>query len=421
MRVRKTFWVLLILLLISYLAGKQLEYFLLDRLIYTILVVILIAWFWARTSLNGLIFNRLARSFRKETGEIFEERFRIENNSRYLKSWIEIVDHSQLPGNHGSRIMAWVGKNELRNYSAYTMLKQRGKYNLFPTIVKSGDPFGLFEIEKQITTQQTLIVIPHHDKIFSFPLPAGYLPGGKSIRKKTTAITPHAAGIREHLPGDSLNRIHWKKTAQRGILISKEFEEDPQSDVWIIVDSQISAHSTTKQAEDENENNPLWSFKQKGTYKIPQSSFEYAVSIAATLADYFIRKGQGVGFHSYGKTSTILPPEKGYRQYQKIVETLAFVQADGDCSIETGVTGHVQQILPGSLVILIGTELSDGIVPAAEYFKLRRIAPFVIILDNNTFLSDINNIPHIEFELEHIGIANKVIKFGDLLPDKLQN
>ena len=421
MRIRKTFWVLLGLLIISYLAGRQFEYYLINRIIYSIIVLIIIAWLWTRTSLNGISFRRWARSNRKETGEIFEERFRIENDSRFLKSWIEIIDKSQLPGNNGSRIMAWVGKNELRNYSAYTSLIIRGKYNLFPTMIKSGDPFGLFEISKIISEQNTLLVLPHHYKIHHFALPIGYLPGGKSIRKKTTAITPHAAGIREYSPGDSLNRIHWKKTAQKGRLISKEFEEDPQSDVWIILDSQSSAHIKAEQIVETKHDGPLWSMKQKTVYQLPKDTYEYAVCIAATLVDYFIRKGQGVGFHNNGKNSYVIPPEKGHRQYQKIVETLAFVKADGEQSLEASVTGHVQHILPGSLVIIISTNLSDGIVTSSEYFKLRKISPCAIILDGNSFSENAVSSKDDISTLNLMGIANKKIQFGDEIREKLQD
>ena len=421
MRIKRTFWVLLVLLIISFLAGRQFEYYLINRIIYSIIVLIIIAWIWTRTSLNGIEFKRWTRSNRKETGEVFEERFRIENNSRYLKSWIEIIDQSQLPGNNGSRIMAWVGKNELRNYSAYTALNKRGKYNLFPTVVKSGDPFGLFEISRELTNQNTLLVLPLHYKIHHFPLPAGYLPGGKSIRKKTTAITPHAAGIREYLPGDSLNRIHWKKTAQRGVLISKEFEEDPQSDVWIILDSQSSAHVSAEQVVENKQDGPLWSIKQKSVYQIPKDTYEYAVCIASTLVDYFIRKGQGVGFHNNGKNSYVIPPEKGHRQFQKIVETLAFLKADGEQPLEASVTGHVQHILPGSLVIIISTNISEGIITSSEYFKLRKISPFTIVVDGNTFSENGLCETDIDTALNHLGIANKKIQYGDDIRAKLQD
>ena len=41
-------------------------------------------------------------------------------------------------------------------------------------MIKSGDPFGLFEISKEISEQNTLLVLPHHYKIHHFALPIGY-------------------------------------------------------------------------------------------------------------------------------------------------------------------------------------------------------------------------------------------------------
>ncbi|MBI9049518.1 MAG: DUF58 domain-containing protein [Anaerolineaceae bacterium] len=420
MKIRKTFWVFLFILLIAYLAGKQFEFQLINKLIYAILVQIIIAWFWARMSLNGIKFKRSARSYRKETGEIFEERFRVENASKYLKSWIELIDQSDLPGNNGSRIMAWIGRRELRNYSAYTLLTKRGKYNLCPTSVKSGDPFGFFEKSMAVDEPQSLLVLPVGYKICHFPLPVGYLPGGKSIRKKTTAITPHASGIREYLPGDSLNRIHWKKSAQRGHLISKEFEEDPQSDVWIILDSQRIAHTNVIEEEIKTIDGPLWSMKKNSAYSLPCDTYEYAVSIAATLSDYFIRIGQGVGFHNYGKQSLLIPPEKGYRQLQKILETLAFVNADGENSLIATITGYIQQITPGSLVIIISTQLSDGLDLTAAYLKLRKISPYYLLLENSTFTDKIESNPDIRVEFQKMGVANKSICFGDSISSILE-
>ena len=35
-----------------------------------------------------------------------------------------------------------------------------------------------------------------------------------------------------------MRRIHWPTTARRGQLIVKEFEQDPQAEVWIFLDAQ---------------------------------------------------------------------------------------------------------------------------------------------------------------------------------------
>ena len=51
-------------------------------------------------------------------------------------------------------------------------------------------------------------------------------------------------GVREYVDGDPLNRIHWMSTARRDRLMVKEFELDPQSDVWIFLDAEREVQST---------------------------------------------------------------------------------------------------------------------------------------------------------------------------------
>ncbi len=420
MKVRKTFWVIIGLLVIFLAAGRQFQYQLLNKVVYVLLVLILISWIWTRFSLTGIQFSRKARSLRKETGQVFEERLRLENKSAFFKSWIEIIDHSKLPGQNGSRIMAWVGRGELRHYSSYTLLTHRGKFLLSPTEIKSGDPFGLFEKTVTLESNQSLLVLPIQFKIHNFSLPPGYLPGGKSIRRRTAAITPHAAGIREYLPGDSMNRIHWKKTAQRGMLITKEFEEDPQSDIWIILDSHVLSHSKTMQDAPIPKADRFWSIKEKSTYQLPMDSYEYAVSTVATIADYFIRIGQGVGFRDIGKNSLILPPEKGYRQLEKIMESLAFIAADGEQSMETGVLSHMSQIFPGSLVILIGTDRSTGLERSAESLKLRKIHPVFILMDSDSFTGEKRTVSSNAALLKQMGVIATTIHYKDSIADHLE-
>ncbi len=58
------------------------------------------------------------------------------------------------------------------------------------------------------------------------------------IRQRSADVTPHAAGVREYVPGDPMKRIHWPSTAHKGRLMVKEFEQDPQADIWIFLDAQ---------------------------------------------------------------------------------------------------------------------------------------------------------------------------------------
>jgi uncharacterized protein (DUF58 family) len=80
---------------------------------------------------------------------------------------------------------------------------------------------------------------------------------------------------------------------------------------------------------------------------------EYSVSITASLAHYFLRQRRAVGYASAGQTIHHSPAERSERQEAKILETLAFVEANGKLSIAELVAAQASQLPQGSSVILI--------------------------------------------------------------------
>ncbi len=51
--------------------------------------------------------------------------------------------------------------------------------------------------------------------------------------------------LRKYLPGDSLNTIHWRATAKRGHLVTKEYEIERIQEIYVVVDaSRLSARSS---------------------------------------------------------------------------------------------------------------------------------------------------------------------------------
>ncbi len=104
-------------------------------------------------------------------------------------------------------------------------------------------------MRKVITARDTLVILPMTFPIAIFPPPPGLLPGGKAIRQRTFDVTPHAAEVREYVPGDPMKRIHWPSTAHRGQFMVKEFEQDPQADIWLFLDAYRPVHSSMPEPE----------------------------------------------------------------------------------------------------------------------------------------------------------------------------
>ncbi len=355
------------------------------RLIYVSVLLIVVSWAWAYISVRGLTLRRHARGFRQQLGEVFEERFEVINRYAFIRVWLEIRDESDLPGSSGSRVFSWIGGKEQRTYTSYTLLTQRGEYCLGPTIIYSGDPFGLFAFHRDYTSDQTVLVMPYFVDLSEFPFPPGLLTGGKALRRKTPETTPQSAGVREYAPGDALSRIHWPTTARRDRFMVKEFEQDPQADVWVFLDAQQGVHFSAEEKTDAPKVEKFWLWKQKYKFSLPANTFEYAASVAASVANYFIKQGQGVAFVSSGQMHTALPAERGDRQVTKILETLAFLKGEGELPLLGLVEAQMANVARGSVAVLITPSADEAVAIAADALAQRRIKPVVILIDPVSF------------------------------------
>jgi len=355
-----------------------------SRFLYLGILLGVGAWVWTHWAASGLHLYRVARTQRANMGEIFEEKFEILNNSRIIVPWVEILNQSEIPFVSGSRLLTLMNRHQKRTYVARSWLTRRGSFQLGPTRITTGDPFGLFSLSKEIVSAQTVLVLPQIFEIQSFLFPLGLLPGGQAIRKKSMEITPYAAGVREYVHGDAMKRIHWPTSVRRNQLMVKEFEQEPQTEIWLYLDSQKDVHSE-KPYQYEDESVELMFFGRRLNFQMPPSTIEYSISITASLAHYFIAQRRAVGYVSAGQAFTVHSAEKGQRQEAKILETLAFVNADGIMSISALVAAQASQLSQGSSVILITPTIRPDLLIAVEDLQRRHLRPVVVLLNAETF------------------------------------
>ena len=354
------------------------------RLTLAGVMIVIVSWVWTRTSLSNIRLSRSARSLKASVGDVLEENFEIINPTFLPKLWVEVANETLLPSATGSRLVTWLYGHQRRFYLARTWLIQRGAFKLGPTILRSGDPFGLFNVKKEFPPEKSIVVLPMILNITDFPSPPGLLPGGKAIQRKSHDITPHASGVREYVHGDPIKSIHWVSTARRNRLMVKEFEQDPQAEVWLVLDTQSGIHS---QLPFEQKFDWLDGviFRKKPQFEIPPSTLEYGVTIASSLAHYFILKRKAVGLVSAGKVFTIISAERSDRQESKILETLAFVTDSGKLSLAE-VIGAQSKFLPvGSSVILITPSIKPDVALAVDELQRRNLHPMVILMMVDTF------------------------------------
>jgi uncharacterized protein (DUF58 family) len=353
------------------------------RLSYLWAGLLMVSWLMSRLSLRGVKLRRTARALRSQVGQVFEEYYELQNNSRWPRLWIEVHDGSRLPGAHGSHVITLIGGRESRTYLARTRLVQRGVFALGPTTLVSGDLFGLFPVSRTIPNQDSVLVYPMLVEVRGFPNPPGLLPGGEALRRRTPQITSNAAGVREYAPGDPLNRIHWVSTARRDRLMVKEFELDPLADVWIFVDAARSVQAAKPYQLPEFDPRDFW--RKRFQYEIPPSTLEYSVTAAASLARYYLQRGRSVGLAYADQALRILPSDRGGRQLGKILEALALVQAEGEMPLQALVEAQARHLPRGSTAILITPSPSESVYRTIDLLVRRGLRPVVVLVDAATF------------------------------------
>jgi uncharacterized protein (DUF58 family) len=399
--------VVLALLVLSLIAGIATGGTLYYRLALFWILLFFGSWLWSSLSIRSLSFNRSARTLRAQVGQIFEERFEVQNLNRFPRLWLEIRDQSTLPGSDGSRVITMLRGKQDRSYMARVRLVRRGVFPLGPTVIATGDLFGLFPVERKFGETDSLLVYPMMVDVRGFPNPPGLLPGGEALRRRTHQVTPNAAGVRDYSTGDPLNRIHWLSTARRGRLIVKEFELDPLADVWIFFDAEAQVQAALPQPELEMHSRDLWAHSAK--IPLPPSTEEYGISAAASLVRDYLRRGRAVGFVSAGQHLTLISPDRGGRQLGKILEALALTRAEGKLPLRALIETQVKHMVRGSTVVLITPSSSKQVALTVDFLLQRGLKPIVVSLDAATFGGQ-QGVGQLADSILMLGVPHRVVK-----------
>lgn len=375
---RNALWLLISVLLLTGLFTGQSVFF---NLAYLFFGLIILSLLWSWFAVLGVRIARRTRSRRSQVGRNFVEEFAVRNRTLLPKLWLEIRDHSDLPGHRASYVVPTLMPRRSHEWTIETPSVVRGEFQLGPMTVISGDPFGLFLTPRRIEATERILVYPATVPISTMRLPQGILTGGEAQRRLTQNITTNAAGVRDYVPGDSINRVHWKSTARRGKIIVKEFEIDPVVDIWLFVD--FSSESLYEEA-------TVQRVGQTGTIipgsqAIPPSTEEYSAIIAASLASHFIDAERAIGFAAYTPAREVYHPDRGHRQLTRILEALAVARSFSEHSLKEMLTLETTHVTRGATLILITSSVETNWISALQGISRRGIRPFCIHIDPTSF------------------------------------
>jgi uncharacterized protein (DUF58 family) len=197
-------------------------------------------------------------------------RVHLENVSR-LPTGLLLAEDA-VPYTLGSRpryVLNGIERGGSRELSYPLRSDLRGKFVVGPLEIRIADAFGLVELGRSFSSRTTFVVTP---KVI--PLPRAVITGswlGDGDRRARSAA---AAGEDDVVPrayrdGDELRRVHWRSTARYGELMVRREEQQWRNRLLLLLDTRRGAHAGSGAA----------------------SSFEFAVSAAASIGVHLSREG----------------------------------------------------------------------------------------------------------------------------------
>ncbi len=375
---RNALYILTIISLVTGLFTGRADIF---NIAYLIGALLLTSLLWTWLSLRGIAIRRTTRTRRSQVGRVFHEAFGVRKTGFLPKLWLEIHDHSTLPGHNASHIVPTLLGGREYTWDASTTCTARGEFQLGPMTVVSGDPFGLFNSPRRVGATERLVVYPLTVELEQVILPVGILSGGDAQRQLTHQITTNASSIRDYVAGDSMNRIHWRSTARTGNIMVKEFELDPLVDIWLFSD--FSADSlyedpSIRRADD------VGSIITTSRL-IPPSTEEYGAIVAASLAKYFLEDERVVGFIAYAPQRQMFQPERGHRQLSRIMEALAVARSTSQHSLRETLSLETHLFTRGATLLIITSSVRQDWISEMQVMQRRGIRPICVYINPQTF------------------------------------
>jgi uncharacterized protein (DUF58 family) len=375
---RNAIYVLLILSLLTGLFTGRAVFFNLGYMFGGLLFVSL---FWSWMSVRWISISRKTRSRRAQVGHDLDEHFAVRNRAFIPKLWLEVRDHSELPRHRASQVVPALGARSSYRWHVQTTCLSRGEFRLGPITLTSGDPFGLFLTHRRLDASSRVIVYPATVPISQFDLALGMLTGGDAQRRRSHYVTTNAAGVRDYVPGDSFNRIHWPSSARKDHLIVKEFEIDPLVDIWLFADFSSQALVEDPNIKRIDGTGPII----PASSGIPPSTEEYTAVITASLAQYFVNLERALGFAAYTPNREILQPERGNRQLMRALETLAVARSFSRYTLGEMLTLETPYFTRGTTLIIVTASIDKTWIHEAQILGRRGIRTMCILVDPYSF------------------------------------
>ena len=358
---RRTAGILILLAVVAFYAfGTGFSFFF--RFFYALLLLLSLGLIWSWINLQGIEVRLTRTTTRGQVGGYLEGRVYITNRTRLPKSWLEVVEYSDLPDYSTGRGLAMV-RDQARTWRVQTYLSRRGVYHTGQVDVISQDPFGLFRLKRRFLEPDTYIVLPATEPLPNLNPQLARLPSDSRTTRHWEQITTDVSSVRAYAPGDSYRRIHWPYTARMNTLMVKEFDIGMSAEAWVLLDMNHTSHVGER----------------------PDNTEELAVTIAASVINRLVEKSIPVGLAASGDQDIIYRPDSSPGHLGRLMEALAQVRAESNTSLERFLYDMRPQLSRFNTLTIITPSAHPDWVPALNSLRRQGVNLSVVLVDPESF------------------------------------
>jgi uncharacterized protein (DUF58 family) len=315
-----------------------------------LLLLAILPRLWSYYSLRGLSGELGISHNRAFPGEEVELTIEVVNKGLHLP-WLETVVElpyrlftgKASPSPYTWKQLRWItaiGRGQVISWKHTIEAKARGDYHLGPLRLSSGDMFGLFPRELILPHFQSLLVYPRILPLSKMDLPLRALLGEKAAPRSIYEDISRVAGARDYRYDDSFKRIHWKASAARSKLQTRQYESSTSLSLLLIFD----VHSFPQEDEE----------------------FEHAVSTVASLTYEAERQGFAVGLITNGEPEAQIAIASGHNHLMQILEALARITAKSRLSLYQQMDKS-RAIIPMGATLVIVTRTTTPALSSLVY------------------------------------------------------
>jgi len=244
----------------------------------------------------------------------------------------------------------------------------RGVHQIGPLHIQTGFPLGLKVFKKIFEdTKSEIVILPSPLKVKKFPFAtdeSSMLHGDNKSKRK--GGHDEFISLREYKQGDSPRHIHWPVSAKKGELIVREYQDILPSNLIIILDLNKDFNRGIAQ----------------------ESTLEYAVTIAVSLAIYGLNKGYSVSLFGSAQEEIKLLDIKGAHNHMAILKTLAYADANGEENYSDVIASFLSLQKRGGTLVLFDNG-SGNVEQNIDMYASKFSKPVLFDIDADSFQKDI--------------------------------